>query len=145
MISLGANRYIPSPVLIPLWTESQHHGNGFNKSLQTDEILLIGLTISFRLHTGLVATTLNGSLETLLLVSKHRCHLTGDELMKSIGITVGCVVVPQSMAYAGLAELEPQFGLYSSFMGVLIYWFFATSKDITIGVSVPFGTGTRQL
>ena len=38
------------------------------------------------------------------------------------------------MAYAKLAELKPQFGLYSSFMGVLIYWFFATSKDITIGV-----------
>lgn len=37
------------------------------------------------------------------------------------------------MAYAQLANLEPQFGLYSSFMGVLIYWFFATSKDITIG------------
>lgn len=49
------------------------------------------------------------------------------------GITVGCVVVPQSMAYATLAALPPQFGLYSSFMGVLIYWFFATSKDITIG------------
>jgi len=39
------------------------------------------------------------------------------------------------MAYAKLANLEVQFGLYSSFMGVLIYWFFATSKDITIGVS----------
>ena len=52
-----------------------------------------------------------------------------------LGITVGAVVVPQSMAYAKLAELDPQFGLYSSFMGVLIYWFFATSKDITIGVS----------
>lgn len=38
------------------------------------------------------------------------------------------------MAYAKLAELPVQFGLYSSFMGVLIYWFFATSKDITIGV-----------
>jgi solute carrier family 26 (sodium-independent sulfate anion transporter), member 11 len=49
------------------------------------------------------------------------------------GVTVGCVVVPQSMAYAKLAELPVQFGLYSSFMGVLIYWFFATSKDITIG------------
>lgn len=49
------------------------------------------------------------------------------------GITVGCVVVPQSMAYAKLAELPVEFGLYSSFMGVLIYWFFATSKDITIG------------
>lgn len=51
------------------------------------------------------------------------------------GITVGCVVIPQGMAYAKLAELPVQFGLYSSFMGVLIYWFFATSKDITIGVS----------
>lgn len=37
------------------------------------------------------------------------------------------------MAYAKLAELPVEFGLYSSFMGVLIYWFFATSKDITIG------------
>lgn len=53
----------------------------------------------------------------------------------SLGITVGAVVVPQSMAYAKLANLPVQFGLYSSFMGVLIYWFFATSKDITIGAS----------
>lgn len=51
------------------------------------------------------------------------------------GITVGAVVVPQGMAYARLAELPVEFGLYTSFMGVLIYWFFATSKDITIGVS----------
>ncbi|KAH0527090.1 hypothetical protein TsFJ059_002130 [Trichoderma semiorbis] len=49
------------------------------------------------------------------------------------GVTVGAVVVPQSMAYAALAQLPPEYGLYSSFMGVLIYWFFATSKDITIG------------
>ncbi|KAL2165499.1 hypothetical protein VTH06DRAFT_799 [Thermothelomyces fergusii] len=49
------------------------------------------------------------------------------------GITIGAVVVPQGMAYAKLANLDVQFGLYSSFMGVLIYWFFATSKDITIG------------
>lgn len=49
------------------------------------------------------------------------------------GVTIGAVVVPQGMAYATLANLPPQFGLYCSFMGVLIYWFFATSKDITIG------------
>lgn len=52
------------------------------------------------------------------------------------GITVGAVVVPQSMAYAQLAELPVEYGLYTSFMGVLIYFFFATSKDITIGVSL---------
>ena len=55
-------------------------------------------------------------------------------MLTILGITVGAVVVPQSMAYAKLAELPVQFGLYSSFMGTLIYWFFATSKDITIGV-----------
>lgn len=56
--------------------------------------------------------------------------LLGDAIA---GITVGAVVVPQSMAYAKLAALPVEYGLYSSFMGVLIYWFFATSKDITIG------------
>jgi sodium-independent sulfate anion transporter 11 len=56
-------------------------------------------------------------------------------LTEIVGITIGAVVVPQGMAYALLANLPAQFGLYSSFMGVLIYWFFATSKDITIGVS----------
>ena len=60
-------------------------------------------------------------------------------LILMLGITVGCVVVPQSMAYARLAELAPEYGLYSSFMGVLVYWFFATSKDITIGVSAEWG------
>ncbi|PYH91310.1 sulfate permease [Aspergillus ellipticus CBS 707.79] len=49
------------------------------------------------------------------------------------GITVGAVVIPQGMAYAILAKLPAEYGLYSSFMGVLVYWFFATSKDITIG------------
>lgn len=37
------------------------------------------------------------------------------------------------VAYAKLANLPVEFGLYSSFVGVMIYWFFATSKDITIG------------
>ncbi|KAL8830898.1 MAG: hypothetical protein Q9170_005529 [Blastenia crenularia] len=61
------------------------------------------------------------------------------------GITVGAVVVPQSMAYAKLAELPVQFGLYSSFMGVLIYWFFATSKDITIGPVAVMSTVTGNV
>ncbi|KAJ4372437.1 hypothetical protein N0V83_004211 [Neocucurbitaria cava] len=61
------------------------------------------------------------------------------------GITVGAVVVPQSMAYAKLAELSVEFGLYSSFMGVLIYWFFATSKDITIGPVAVLSTVTGNV
>ncbi|CAG8575183.1 2023_t:CDS:2 [Paraglomus brasilianum] len=49
------------------------------------------------------------------------------------GLTVGAVVIPQGMAYAKVAGLPPEYGLYSSFVGVSIYLFFATSKDITIG------------
>ncbi len=56
--------------------------------------------------------------------------LTGDLIA---GITVALVVVPQSMSYALLANLPPEYGLYSSFVGVMIYALFATSKDVTIG------------
>lgn len=49
------------------------------------------------------------------------------------GITVGIVVVPQSMGYAKIATLEPQYGLYSAFVGVTLYFLFSTSKDISIG------------
>ncbi|KAI9490876.1 sulfate transporter family-domain-containing protein [Zychaea mexicana] len=51
------------------------------------------------------------------------------------GITIGAVVVPQSMAYAKIASLPPEYGLYSSFVGVVIYMFMGTSKDISIGTS----------
>ncbi|KAH3901923.1 related to Sulfate permease 2 [Saccharomycodes ludwigii] len=49
------------------------------------------------------------------------------------GITVGCVLVPQSMSYAQVATLPAQYGLYSSFIGAFIYCCFATSKDVCIG------------
>ena len=58
--------------------------------------------------------------------------LVGDSIA---GLTVGLVVVPQAMAYALLANLTPEFGLYTSFAGAALYWLFGTSKDIVIGVS----------
>ncbi|KZP01256.1 sulfate permease [Calocera viscosa TUFC12733] len=56
--------------------------------------------------------------------------LTGDLIA---GITVGLVLVPQGMSYAQIATLDAQYGLYSSFVGVFVYAFFATSKDVSIG------------
>ncbi|KAH7343895.1 sulfate transporter family-domain-containing protein [Rhizoctonia solani] len=55
---------------------------------------------------------------------------TGDLIA---GLTVGLVLVPQSMSYAKIATLTPEYGLYASFVGVFIYCFFATSKDVSIG------------
>ncbi|EFN82619.1 sodium-independent sulfate anion transporter [Harpegnathos saltator] len=49
------------------------------------------------------------------------------------GVTVGLTVMPQGLAYATLAGLEPQYGLYSAFMGAVVYVIFGSCKDITIG------------
>jgi len=49
------------------------------------------------------------------------------------------------MAYAKLAQLPVQFGLYSGFIGVLIYWVFGTSKDITIGPVAVMSTITGNI
>ncbi|KAI9268492.1 sulfate transporter family-domain-containing protein [Helicostylum pulchrum] len=49
------------------------------------------------------------------------------------GATVGVVIVPQSMGYAKIAQLPPQYGLYTAFVGLCVYCLFATSKDISIG------------
>ncbi|GBC00661.1 hypothetical protein RclHR1_03930011 [Rhizophagus clarus] len=56
--------------------------------------------------------------------------LSGDLIA---GLTAGAVVIPQGMAYAKVAGIPPEYGLYSSFVGVSMYFLFATSKDITIG------------
>lgn len=49
------------------------------------------------------------------------------------GITVGLTVLPQALAYATLAGLQPQYGLYSAFVGCIVYAFFGGCADLTIG------------
>ncbi|XP_025968755.2 sodium-independent sulfate anion transporter isoform X4 [Dromaius novaehollandiae] len=49
------------------------------------------------------------------------------------GATVGLTVVPQALAYAEVAGLPVQYGLYSSFMGCFVYCFLGTAKDVTLG------------
>ncbi|KAL0278530.1 UNVERIFIED_CONTAM: hypothetical protein PYX00_000335 [Menopon gallinae] len=49
------------------------------------------------------------------------------------GLTVGLTLLPQAIAYAALAGLGPQYGLYSSFAGSLVYIIFGTVKEVNIG------------
>ncbi|NXI60909.1 S2611 protein, partial [Anseranas semipalmata] len=49
------------------------------------------------------------------------------------GVTVGLTVVPQALAYAEVAGLPLQYGLYSSFVGCFVYCFLGTAKDVTLG------------
>lgn len=49
------------------------------------------------------------------------------------GLTVGLMVVPQGLAYATIADLPPQYGLYSAYIGCFVYCVFGGSKDVTLG------------
>ena len=49
------------------------------------------------------------------------------------GITVALVLVPQSMAYAQLAGLPPYYGLYASFLPVIIASVFGSSRQLATG------------
>uniref|UniRef100_A0A1S4GLM3 Uncharacterized protein n=1 Tax=Anopheles gambiae TaxID=7165 RepID=A0A1S4GLM3_ANOGA len=49
------------------------------------------------------------------------------------GLSVALTVIPQGIAYAAIANLDPQYGLYSAFMGCFIYCIVGSCKDVTIG------------
>ncbi|KAK3414182.1 hypothetical protein EUGRSUZ_I02684 [Eucalyptus grandis] len=60
------------------------------------------------------------------------------------GLTIASLCIPQDIGYSKLANLPPQYGLYSSFVPPLIYAFMGSSRDIAIGpvavVSLLLGT-----
>ena len=65
-----------------------------------------------------------------LLGDYCRNALTGDVIA---GITVASVLVPQSMAYALLAGLPPEMGLYSSLLPLVAYAAFGSSPHLAVG------------
>ncbi|XP_051491110.1 sodium-independent sulfate anion transporter isoform X3 [Apus apus] len=62
-----------------------------------------------------------------------RYSLAWLQLDLMAGLTVGLTVVPQALAYAEVAGLPLQYGLYSSFTGCFVYCFLGTAKDVTLG------------
>lgn len=64
------------------------------------------------------------------LVHYHRHDLVGD-LMAGIIVTI--MLVPQSMAYALLAGLPPQVGLYASILPLILYGLLGTSRALAVG------------
>ena len=51
------------------------------------------------------------------------------------GVSLGLTLIPQSIAYAALAGLTAQYGLYSCIVGAFMYIIFGTIKEVSIGPS----------
>ncbi|WP_254525502.1 SulP family inorganic anion transporter [Natrinema caseinilyticum] len=49
------------------------------------------------------------------------------------GITVAASVIPEGLAYASLANLPPETGLYAGLMAVAAYFFLGTSRQLIVG------------
>ncbi len=51
------------------------------------------------------------------------------------GLTVGVMLIPQSMAYALIAGLPPIFGLYAAFLPQVVYSFAGSSRHLSVAPS----------
>jgi len=64
------------------------------------------------------------------------------------GLTVGVMVIPQSMSYANIAGLDYIYGMYSAFLPTLVYGFFGQSRQLAVGpvamVSLLVEAGLRD-
>lgn len=64
------------------------------------------------------------------LVRYKRKDLSGDLVA---GAIVAIMLIPQSLAYAMLAGLPPQYGLYAGIAPLLIYGLLGTSRTLSVG------------
>ncbi|MGA1544721.1 MAG: SulP family inorganic anion transporter [Saprospiraceae bacterium] len=75
----------------------------------------------------------------------QKAYLSGDF---NAGLTVAVMLVPQGMAYGLLAGLPPIYGLYAGILPLLLYSFFGTSRQLSVGpvalVSLLILTGVGQ-
>jgi SulP family sulfate permease len=62
--------------------------------------------------------------------TSKRTYITRDIIA---GTTIAMIIIPQSMAYATLANLDPVYGLYASFIPVAIAAFFGSSRYLATG------------
>ena len=79
--------------------------------------------------------TKTGGLARLVPILSWGRHYDRKWLSKDAvaGLTLWGLLVPQGMAYAGIAGLPPQAGLYTLVVSLLVYALFGTSRHLAVG------------
>lgn len=85
-------------------------------------------------------------MKRLPIIHWLRNYSTDDAIGDLIaGVTVGLTVIPQALAYAGIAGLPPQAGLYGSFIGAILYVFIGSCRCVNVGPSSTSSFLTNQV
>ncbi|PPE01517.1 hypothetical protein GOBAR_DD01446 [Gossypium barbadense] len=102
---------------------------------------LIGTAVSWRnkvpflnMQSGLkheLFSMLKATFPILSWCQKYKPNQFKHDLLA--GLTLASLCIPQSIGYATLAKLDPQYGLYTSVVPPLIYTLMGTSREIAIG------------
>ncbi len=75
--------------------------------------------------------TMTELLPGLAVLRQYRSRWLRADL--AAGLTVGAMLIPQSMAYAELAGLAPQFGFYAVIGALVVYALVGTSRHLGVG------------
>ncbi|GLT43983.1 hypothetical protein SLA2020_179030 [Shorea laevis] len=78
-----------------------------------------------------IVSVLQATFPILSWGRKYKAVKFKNDLMA--GLTLASLCIPQSIGYATLAKLDPQYGLYTSVIPPLIYAVMGTSREIAIG------------
>lgn len=73
----------------------------------------------------------NNPLSIFSLLKDYKKEFISGDL--SAGFATGVLLIPQGMAYAVIAGLPVQYGLYASLVAPLLYFLFGSSKKLVIG------------
>ncbi|KAK8519270.1 hypothetical protein V6N12_025311 [Hibiscus sabdariffa] len=102
---------------------------------------LIGTAVSWRnklpflnMQSGLkggLFSMLKATFPILSWGQNYKANQFKNDLLA--GLTLASLCIPQSIGYATLAKLDPQYGLYTSVVPPLIYAVMGTSREIAIG------------
>jgi SulP family sulfate permease len=77
--------------------------------------------------------TLRSFFPILSWLPKYKASLLQPDTIAAL--TVWALLVPEAMAYAGIAGMPPEYGLYAAPLALLGYAIFGTSKQLNVGPS----------
>ncbi|XP_014259205.1 sodium-independent sulfate anion transporter isoform X2 [Cimex lectularius] len=119
-----------------------------NGDKKKDDVIEVddGYDSSFKFKFNMAECCQKDHLQKRLPILNWLPKYSLDFLLKDFiaGLTVGLTAIPQGIAYAVVAGLQPQYGLYSGFMGCFVYMILGSCKDITIGPTAIMALMTQK-